>query len=208
MLRLAIRLALAAPLAIPAPVIATEMPAATHQQLVSLFAEWRAFNHPRIIQGRPDYGAPAMATKAAGLSSFKQRLAGIGKGRLSARRSRDVRARLLPEGIEALVARSGLLPNDLPRNERRTRSRGSVGRAQYRPVQIQVAAEQSGRCAPHRATWRCPRAPRGREGQLGREPGPRPLGLWRPRLHGSGQGTSGPGSRHTHPQRSRRASHG
>lgn len=77
MLRLAIRLALAAPLAIPAPVIATEMPASTHQQLVSLFAEWRAFNHPKIVQGRPDYGAPAMASKAAGLSSFKQRLAGI-----------------------------------------------------------------------------------------------------------------------------------
>jgi len=77
MLRLAIRLALAAPLAIPAPVNATEMPASTHQQLVSLFAEWRAFNHPKIVQGRPDYGAPAMATKAAGLSSFKQRLAGI-----------------------------------------------------------------------------------------------------------------------------------
>jgi len=77
MLRLAIRLALAAPLAIPAPVIATEMPASTYQQLVSLFAEWRAFNHPKIVQGRPDYGAPAMATKAAGLSSFKQRLAGI-----------------------------------------------------------------------------------------------------------------------------------
>jgi len=91
MLRLAIRLALAAPLAISAPVIAAEMPASTHQQLVSLFAEWREFNHPKIVRGRPDYGAPAMATKAAGLNAFKQRLVGIDTNGWSAPEKGDYR---------------------------------------------------------------------------------------------------------------------
>lgn len=77
MLRFALRLALAAPLAMAVPVTATEMPAASHQQLVKLFADWRAFNHPTIVQGRPDYSGAAMAAKAVGLVTFKQRLASI-----------------------------------------------------------------------------------------------------------------------------------
>ena len=72
MFRLALALAM---VVFAAPVMATEAP--THQQLVGLFAEWRAFNHPVIVHGRPDYGAAAMAAKAAGLTSFKQRLAAI-----------------------------------------------------------------------------------------------------------------------------------
>ena len=77
MLRFSLALALAVPLASAAPVIAAEVPASSHQQLVSLSAEWRAFNHPAIVRGRPDYGSAAMAAKAAGLTSFKQRLAAI-----------------------------------------------------------------------------------------------------------------------------------
>jgi len=84
-------LAFAVPLAIPAPVIAAEMPASTHQQLVSLFAEWRSFNHPAIVRGRPDYGAAAMAAKAAGLVSFKQRLAAIGTNGWNASQKGDYR---------------------------------------------------------------------------------------------------------------------
>jgi len=49
----------------------------THVQLVQLFADWRAFNHPKIIIGRPDYGAAAMAAKAAQLPAFRRRLAAI-----------------------------------------------------------------------------------------------------------------------------------
>jgi hypothetical protein len=77
MLRFSLALALAVPHASAAPVIAAEVPASSHQQLVSLFADWRAFNHPAIVRGRPDYGSAAMAAKAAGLASFKQRLAAI-----------------------------------------------------------------------------------------------------------------------------------
>ena len=77
MLRFALGLVLASPLVSAAPVMATEAPAATHQQLVSLFAEWRAFNHPAIVRGRPDYSEPAMTAKVAGLSTFKHRLAAI-----------------------------------------------------------------------------------------------------------------------------------
>lgn len=78
MLKIWIGLALAAPLAgVASPAIAAEAPASGHQQLVSLFADWRAFNHPAIDKGRPDYSAAAMAKKAAGLQGFKQRLAAI-----------------------------------------------------------------------------------------------------------------------------------
>ena len=45
-----------------------------HEQLVKLFTDWRAFNHPVIVNGRPDYGASAMAEKAARLPTFRQRL--------------------------------------------------------------------------------------------------------------------------------------
>jgi len=91
MLRLALRLALAAPIVIPTSVIAAETTASTHQQLVSLFAEWRAFNHPQIVHGRPDYGAAAMAAKATGLASFKQRLASIDTNGWSASEKGDYR---------------------------------------------------------------------------------------------------------------------
>src|SRR6476646_3699018 len=92
MLRLALRLALAVPLVIPAPVIAAQASSAsTHQQLVSLFAEWRAFNHPKIVRGRPDYGAAAMVAKATGLTAFKRRLAAIDTSGWSASEKGDYR---------------------------------------------------------------------------------------------------------------------
>ena len=92
MLRLALRLALAVPAAVAAaPVMAAQAPASTHQQLVTLFAEWRAFNHPAIVRGRPDYSAATMAAKDAGLSAFKQRLAAIDTNGWSASQKGDYR---------------------------------------------------------------------------------------------------------------------
>lgn len=91
MLRIALGLALALPIAAAAPVIAAEVPASTHQQLVSLFAEWREFNHPAIVHGRPDYSASAMTAKAAGLARFKQRLAAIDTSGWSASEKGDYR---------------------------------------------------------------------------------------------------------------------
>ena len=80
MLKMLIRLALVAPLAIGASMIPAVMaaPAATgHQQLVDLFADWRTFNHPRIVHGKPDYSAAAMAAKARALPAFQRRLTAI-----------------------------------------------------------------------------------------------------------------------------------
>ena len=73
MLKFSIVLALATILCAAAPASA----ATGHAQLVSLFADWREFNHPKIVHGKPDYSAPAMAAKARRLTDFKRRLAAI-----------------------------------------------------------------------------------------------------------------------------------
>ena len=69
-----------ASLAVAAPVdavAASQLAQSSHAQLVRLFADWRAFNHPAIVRGRPDYGAAAMAARAARLPDFRRRLAAI-----------------------------------------------------------------------------------------------------------------------------------
>jgi hypothetical protein len=73
-------LALAAPAAhAAAPSNARVAPAmaASHSDLVKLFAEWRAFAGPAIADGVPDYGPAAMARKAAELPAWRARLAAI-----------------------------------------------------------------------------------------------------------------------------------
>lgn len=71
----------------PAPVAAAQ----EHAALVHLFQEWRAFNHPAIVRGRPDYGAAAMARMAEGLSGFKARLAAIDPAAWSVEQRNDHR---------------------------------------------------------------------------------------------------------------------
>jgi hypothetical protein len=72
-------LALLAPLALVATgaAAAAEPPASAYQQLAALFSDWREFNHPAIVHGRPDYSAPAMTKKAKGLAAFRARLKAI-----------------------------------------------------------------------------------------------------------------------------------
>src|SRR6476660_6331202 len=71
-------LLLFAPLALMATAAAAaEAPASSYQQLATLFTDWRAFNHPAIVHGRPDYSAPAMTKKAEGLAAFRTRLKAI-----------------------------------------------------------------------------------------------------------------------------------
>jgi hypothetical protein len=94
MLRFFFRLALSTPLiaAASAAPAATVAPAQSgHAQLVRLFADWRAFNHPRITAGRPDYSAQAMTTKAARLVEFRRRLAAIQTDGWSASQKGDYR---------------------------------------------------------------------------------------------------------------------
>lgn len=47
----------------------------THDALVTLFNEWRAFQRPTLTGGVPDYTAKAMAAQQSGLASWQQRLA-------------------------------------------------------------------------------------------------------------------------------------
>ena len=93
MLKVLLRLALAMPLvmSVPAPSAAAVPAAAGHAELVRLFADWRAFNHPTIVRGRPDYSAKAMAAKAAKLPAFRSRLAALDTSGWSASQRGDHR---------------------------------------------------------------------------------------------------------------------
>ena len=48
------------------------------EDLVSLFADWRAFQKPKLVDGVPDYTATAMAAQHRELGKYQQRLAAIG----------------------------------------------------------------------------------------------------------------------------------
>jgi hypothetical protein len=93
MFRFLVGLAILASLAMTvAPAIAAPANAVTgHAQLVQLFADWRAFNHPQIVRGKPDYSARAMAAKAARLPDFRKRLAAIDTAGWSASQRGDHR---------------------------------------------------------------------------------------------------------------------
>src|SRR5215211_7970627 len=73
------------------PAAAADPPAPSYQPLASLFTDWRAFNHPAIVDGRPDYSAAAMAKKADGLADFRARLKAIDPGSLSTEQKNDYR---------------------------------------------------------------------------------------------------------------------
>lgn len=45
--------------------------------LTKLFAEWRAFQRPNLIDGVPDYSAPAMSAQHRNLPAYQRRLADI-----------------------------------------------------------------------------------------------------------------------------------
>ena len=88
------RLLVAAPLglsAIAAPAPLYAQAASGHAQLVNLFAEWRAFTHPQIVRGLPDYSTAAMAAKAARLPDLRRRLAAIDRTGWNAAQRDDYR---------------------------------------------------------------------------------------------------------------------
>src|SRR5438045_5291658 len=81
-----------APLALMATAAgATEAPASSYQSLATLFTDWRAFNHPAIINGRPDYSVAAMAKKAERLAAFRTRLKAIDTSGWSTEQKNDYR---------------------------------------------------------------------------------------------------------------------
>jgi len=92
MLRFALALAISAIAALPAsPTKAAEAPASTHQQLVSLFADWRALNRAELVNGRPDYGPAAMNRKAGNLADLMLQMTGIGTDGWTASQKGDYR---------------------------------------------------------------------------------------------------------------------
>src|SRR3954452_24303168 len=92
MKRIALCLALIAPLAsVARPVAAAEAPVSSYQQLANTFTDWRAFNHPAIVNGRPDYSAAAMTKKAEGLAAYRARLKAIDPSGWSIEQKNDYR---------------------------------------------------------------------------------------------------------------------
>jgi hypothetical protein len=56
----------------PAPV--AEHPPGTHEDLVSLFREWREFESPDVVDGVPDYSVASMAAQHQALADWQARL--------------------------------------------------------------------------------------------------------------------------------------
>ena len=52
-------------------------PASTYETFVQLFEEWRAFQKPHVVDGVPDYSAPAMTAQRKALPSYQRRLNSI-----------------------------------------------------------------------------------------------------------------------------------
>ncbi|TVQ32348.1 MAG: DUF885 family protein [Wenzhouxiangella sp.] len=50
------------------------MAQADYQELVALFNDWRAFEHPGLLDGAPDYTEANLAAQLDGLAGFRQRL--------------------------------------------------------------------------------------------------------------------------------------
>ena len=48
-----------------------------YADLLTLFADWRAFQRPPLVDGVPDYSAAAMAAQQRGLAAYQRRLAAI-----------------------------------------------------------------------------------------------------------------------------------
>jgi hypothetical protein len=48
-----------------------------YEDLLALFAEWRAFQQPKLVDGVPDYTPPAMAAQRRDLEAYRKKLAAI-----------------------------------------------------------------------------------------------------------------------------------
>jgi hypothetical protein len=48
-----------------------------YEDLVALFQDWRGFQQPKLVNGVPDYSAPAMAAQRQALPGYQRRLASL-----------------------------------------------------------------------------------------------------------------------------------
>src|SRR3954464_11920477 len=69
--------------------------AAGHPDLVSLFAEWRAFQKPKIVKGVPDYTPAAMARQHRELKEYQRRVG-----------SMDPRSWPVPQQVDYQIVRA------------------------------------------------------------------------------------------------------
>ncbi len=60
---------------VSATATATGSTGTRHQELVTFFQEWREFQHPKVVDGVPDYSVVAMAAQARELRDYQARLA-------------------------------------------------------------------------------------------------------------------------------------
>src|SRR5215470_7026296 len=71
-------LLVAAALAGGGPATPAEPPRSSrYEDLLALFADWRSFQQPKLVDGVPDYTAGAMAAQRRSLEAYKKRLAAI-----------------------------------------------------------------------------------------------------------------------------------
>ena len=127
---------------------ATPAPGSRYEDLVALFAEWRAFQRPMLVDGVPDYTAAAMAAQHRALAGMRRRLAAIdprrlarrAAGRLARRARRDERPRLRSSRAAAVGEQPGVLRHGLPDAERPARARGPVRVRRRGALELHVPA--------------------------------------------------------------------
>jgi Bacterial protein of unknown function (DUF885) len=68
---------------------------ARYEDLVALFGDWRSFQQPKLVDGVPDYTAPAMAAQRRELETYRKRLAAI-----------DASAWAIPQQLDWQVVRA------------------------------------------------------------------------------------------------------
>ncbi|MEL7362724.1 MAG: hypothetical protein AAFN13_11685, partial [Bacteroidota bacterium] len=73
----ALRWALLAALLVPAAAAQPASEADTHADLAALFAEWRAFEAPPLLDGAPDYTEETFLARADGFAALRDRLHGL-----------------------------------------------------------------------------------------------------------------------------------
>jgi hypothetical protein len=75
--RLRLFLCLAAAACLAQSIATAQRTAGRYEDLTSLFADWRAFQKPKLVDGVPDYTASAMTAQQRELRAYQQRLAAI-----------------------------------------------------------------------------------------------------------------------------------
>jgi hypothetical protein len=120
---------------------------ARYEDLVSLFADWRSFQKPKVVDGVPDYTPAAMAAQKRELASYQRRLASIDPSGWPIAQQADwhvVRAEMNGLDFDHRVlqpwATTRLLRHGLLGGERPARAGGAVRPGRGRALDVHVPA--------------------------------------------------------------------